>query len=287
MTSASLPGPATGQSGSIIVRKVRSLGRLVTSKVRVFLRRHEYAIKAPLRVCAARMGPIIRRAATSGAGMESIDLTSIPGKFLVSLEQHHERRSTAQSQLAALGIHAEWRIPARLRDVPWDRLPRAYERKPEAGSHAMTLLAIFDEVERAKSPSFVHFEDDVVLHPRISALLPSLRVPPAWKFIYLGGRNNGTRAAVSPGLVRSDFVSDLHAVIIRSDMIPHLRSVLLDPAINSEHTDFRIATLHARFPAYLCRPNLAWQSVHSDDAGLSMPYSNYYANGTVRIGEGD
>jgi hypothetical protein len=284
MTSASLP---TGRTGSIIVRKARSLGRLVTSKTRVFLRRHEYAIKAPLQVCGERMGSIIRRAATSDAGMESIDLKPIPCKFLVSLEQQQERRNTAQSQLAALGIHAEWRIPARVEDVQWDRLPRAYERKPEAGSHAMTLLSIFEEVERAKSPSFVHFEDDVVLHPRITTLLPPLKVPPAWKFIYLGGRNNGGRTAVSPGLVRSDFVSDLHAVIIRSEMIPLLRSALLDPAIDSEHTDFRIATLHARFPTYLCRPNLAWQSAHSDDAGISKPYSNYYANGTVKIGQGD
>jgi len=90
----------------------------------------------------------------------------------------------------------------------------------------------------------MHFEDDVNVHPRIAMLLPRLRVLRDWSFIYLGGRNNGTKTKVLPGLFRSDFVSDLHAVIVRSDMIPHLRRVLVDPAINSEHPDFRIATLH-------------------------------------------
>ena len=151
----------------------------------------------------------------------------------------------------------------------------------------MTLLSVFDQVERAKAPSFMHFEDDVIFHPRISTLLPRLKVPRDWKFIYIGGRNGRTMTPASPGLVRSDFVSDLHAVIIRSDMIPHLRRVLFDPAIESAYTDFRIATLHARFPTYLCRPNLAWQSSHSDDSGKLKAFSNYYPNGAVKIDQGD
>jgi hypothetical protein len=70
-------------------------------------------------------------------------------------------------------------------------------------------------------------------------------------------------------------------------MIPHLRRVLFDPAIDSAYTDFRIASLHGQYPAYLCRPNLAWQSHHSDDSGRLKPFSNYYANGAVRVGQGD
>ena len=280
------------RSGSIwpvIRRKIRTLSRLLASILRAFARRHEYTVKAPLRNGADRLGSILSRERNLArdAGMESIDLNSIPCKFLISLEQHHERRGNAQRQFAALGIHADWKIPMKLEDVPWARVPRDYERKPAAASHAMTLLSIFDEVERAEAPSFMHFEDDVVFHPRVMALLPRIRVPRDWKFIYLGGRNGRIKTTVSPGLVRSSLVSDLHAVIIRSDMIPHLRRVLFDPAIDSAYTDFRTASLHSHYPAYLCRPNLAWQSHHSDDSGQLKPFSNYYANGAVRLGQGD
>jgi hypothetical protein len=254
-----------------------------------FVRRHEWAIKEPLQDCGDRLNSIFRYI---GIGVhdeetESIDLNSIPFRVLVSLEQHHERRSNAQRQFSELGFDAEWKIPVKMEDVPWARLPYEYTRRPSSASHAITLLSIFDEVERAKVPSFVHFEDDVIFHPRISQLLPRLRVPREWKFIYLGGRNNGSKTTVTPGLARSDFVSDLHAVIIRSDMIPHLRRVLLDPAISSEYADFRFAQLHARYPAFLCRPNLAWQSVHSDDSNSLPAYCNYYANGAVKIDQGD
>ncbi len=284
--------PRTAAARTIVaelVRKSRALHRRWANIAQAFVRRHEYAIEEPLQVCRERFGSILShgRIGTPDEGTESIDLKSIPYKALVSLERHHERRSNAQRQFTELGIDSEWKIPVNMRDVPWAGLPHAYRGKPAAASHAMTLLAILDEVERAKTPSFMHFEDDVIFHPRISTLLPRLRVPCEWKFIYLGGRNNGTKTKISPGLVRSDFVSDLHAVIIRSEMIPHLRRVLLDPAINSMHTDFRIATLHGRYPAYLCRPNLAWQFIHSDDSGSLPAYSNYYANGAVKIEEGD
>ena len=278
-----------GSIWPIIFRKTRTLFRLLANMARVAFRRHEYALTAPVRNCADRLGSILShdRNLARDAGMESIDLSSIPCKFLISLEQHRERRGNTQRQLAALGIHAQWKIPMKLEDVPWAQVPRDYERKPAAASHAMTLLSIFDEVERAKAPSFMHFEDDVVFHPRAATLLSRIRVPGDWKFIYLGGRNGRIRTVVSPGLVRSSLVSDLHAVIIRSEMIPHLRRVLFDPAIDSAYTDFRIASLHGQYPAYLCRPNLAWQSHHSDDSGRLKPFSNYYANGAVRVGQGD
>jgi hypothetical protein len=284
-SSASKAGPDL----PFLFRKIRGLFRLSLRGIRYVIRRHEYAVAAPFRHCADRFRPVLRRkrCAALDADLESIDLNSIPCKFLVSLEQHHERRNNAQRQFAALGIHAEWKIPVKLEDVPWAQLPRDYERKRAAASQAMTMLSIFDEVERLKAPSFMHFEDDVVFHPRISILLPRLRVPRDWKFIYLGGRNGRIKTPVSSGLVRSMFVSDLHAVIIRAEMIPHMRRVLVDPTINSSFTDFRIARLHNDYPAYLCRPNLAWQSRHSDDSGQVKVYSNYYTNGTVRVGQGD
>ena len=284
-----VPPPEAPSLTARLARKSRALHGRLANIAKAFFRRHEYVIKGPLQACGERLGSIFGRPKTGGSDerTEPIDLKSIPYKVLISLEQHHERRFNAQRQLAELGIDAEWKIPVKIGDVPWARVPHAFTSRAEAASHAVTLLSILDEAERANIPSFMHFEDDVIFHPRISMLLPRLRVPRGWKFIYLGGRNNGTKMTVSPGLVRSDFVSDLHAVIIRSDMIPHLRRVLLDPAINSMYTDFRIALLHSQFPAYLCRPNLAWQSTHSDDSGSAPAYCNYYANGAVKIDQGD
>jgi hypothetical protein len=66
-----------------------------------------------------------------------------------------------------------------------------------------------------------------------------------------------------------------------------MRKAIVDPSIDSWHTDFRLANLHPRYPAYLCRPNLFWQSEHRDYSGLGDTYSNYYPNGTVKIEEGD
>ncbi len=273
-----------------LARQRPSLWRRFRSVVapRVFARRHRYDFDEAIWVCRDKLGAIFGRPGTAaGQRMESIDLNSIPCKVLVSLEKHQERRSHALRQLAALNIDVEWKIPARLNEVPWTRIPRVYRALPPVASHVMTFLSILEEVERAKAPSFMHFEDDVVFHPRLATLLPRLKVPRDWQFIYLGGRNAGTKIKVSPGLVRSDLITDLHAVIIRSDMIPELKSILLDPAIRDPHLDSRIALLHRRYPAYLCRPNLAWQSAHSADPGKSPAYCNYYSNGAVKLGQGD
>jgi hypothetical protein len=254
---------------------------------RAFIRRHQHDLDEPIRMCRAVGALLLGRRRISDESTEAIDLNAIPYRVLVSLEQHQERRRNALRQFAALGIDVAWKIPVKLDDVPWRRLPRIYRAKPTRGSHATTFLSVLDEVERIGAPSFLHFEDDVVFHPRFATLLARLRVPRDWQFIYLGGRNGGTRSRVSPGLVRSDLITDLHAVIIRSSMIRDLRRVLLDPEFKSVHLDMRLATLHRQYPAYLCRPNLAWQSAHSNDEGKLPAYSNYYFNGTVRMGQGD
>lgn len=256
---------------------------------RAFLRQHRHDLDEPIRICRElfRSAARGRKSAGSGEGTDSIDLDSVPYKVLLSLEQQHERRSNALRQFARLGIDVEWEVPVKIEDVAWARIPRLYKLSPCVASHAVTLLAILDEAERMKVPSFMHLEDDVVFHPRFATLLPRLRVPRDWQFIYLGGRNGGTRTEVSPGLTRSDFIADLHAVIIRAEMIPHLRGVVLNSAAGPIHLDSRIASLHRQYPAYLCRPNLAWQSAHTDDAGKRPAYSNYYPNGAVRLGQGD
>ena len=284
-----LPWPRAQLALSRLAGAALHLQRQTIGAVRRFSRRHEFTLVQAWRDYLAGTrafveGKGIRR---SDAQTEPIDLASIPYRVLLSLEQHYERRHNAQRQLTALGIDADWKIPVGLDDVPWARMPVDYSVKPAAGSHTVTLLAIFDAVEKSGLPCFMHVEDDVIFHPRLATLLPRLRVPRDWKFIYLGGRNGGTKTRVSPGLVRATLISDLHAVIIRSDMIPHMRRALLDPGIPTMFTDFRIATLHPHYPAYLCRPNLAWQSPHSDDEGLLPVYCNYYDNGAVKLGEGD
>jgi hypothetical protein len=142
-------------------------------------------------------------------------------------------------------------------------------------------------VERKKAQSFMLFEEDVIFHQDTAALLSQIRVPLDWQFIYVGGRNCGNSEFVSPGLVKSDFVADLHAVIIRSSMIDRLRKVLMDCCINSSSPDFRFATLQNRFPAYLCRPNLAWKAPRWDPSGNGLDYSLYNDDGSVKFGMGN
>jgi hypothetical protein len=284
-----LPWPRAQRALSRLAGATLFLQRKTMGAVREFVRRHEFTLVEAGRDCMTGIRALVEGKGTRGSDerTEAIDLASIPYSVLISLERHHERRRSAQRQLAALGIDAEWKIPVRLENAPWARLPADYSGKPAAGSHTITLLAILDAVEQAKFPCFMHIEDDVIFHPRLATLLPGLRVPRDWKFIYLGGRNGGEKTRVSPGLVRATLISDLHAVIVRADMIPHLRRALLDPGIPSMFVDFRIATLHPHYPAYLCRPNLAWQSPHSDDEGVLPVYCNYYDNGAVKLGEGD
>ena len=216
-----------------------------------------------------------------------VDLKLVPYKVLISMEQHHERRKHAQKQFSQLGMAVDWKIPTRIEHIPWAALPASYEHSAKYTSQAVTLLDVLEEVERRKVDSFMLLEDDVIFHSDIVNLLPKIRVPRDWRFIYIGGRNNGIKEEVAPGLVRSTFVSDLHAVIIRSSMIDALRMALLDPAIDSHLADLRIASLHKKYPAYLCRPNLAWQSVHGNGSPDGKATSNYNEDGSVVQDEGD
>jgi len=215
-----------------------------------------------------------------------VDLTQIPYKVLISMESQKQRRDNAQRQFSGLGITVEWKIPVKISDIPWKLMPSIYHQHPKYASQALTLVEVFTEAKRRNVDSFMLFEDDIVFHPNFRALISHIKVPRDWRFIYLGGRNGGKREWVTEFLVRGAFVSDLHAVIIRTEMVALLEAVLFDPIIRSQWADFRIATLHKQYPAYLCRPNLAWQSVHSDESGI-CPYSNYNADGTVVVGKGN
>ena len=221
------------------------------------------------------------------AETEPFDLRLVRHHYLVSMEAQTARRGNALRLLKELGCEVEWKTPIKISEVPWDQTPEIYRYAPKYASQVWTLMAIFDEVEKAGVDRFALFEDDIVLHPQITELLPRIRIPTCWKFIYLGGRNGGYRYNVATGMVRSTFVSDLHAVVIKADIIPDLRQVLLDGSICSHWADFRIATLHWQHPAYLCRPNLFWQSFHQNDSGTGEGYSNYNADGSVAYAQGD
>ena len=214
-------------------------------------------------------------------------LQSIPYKALLSLENARERRANALRQLKDLNIEAEWLVPIKANAIDWSSIPPAFRRAPKYGSHAVTMLAMFDEAIRRGVDTFMHIEDDVVFHHQILERLPNIFVPGNWRFIYLGGRSYGRRQKVSNGLVRSHAVGDLHAVVMRSDMIPLMKDALLDSKSNFQWCDARISSLHKKWPAYLCRPNLAWQAPHCNDRGTGAPYSNYFEDGRVKPGQGE
>ena len=233
------------------------------------------------------MFPTVSTIQKSRDNSESINFDAIPCKFLVSMEDQSVRRENTVNLLGRIGVKAAWKVPVKIPDIPWNKTPGIYKRRPKYASQLWTLMALFDEVEESGAKTLVHFEDDIVLHPEICELLPEIRVPSDWKFIYLGGRNGGYREHVNSGLVKSSFVSDLHAVIIKSEIIPDLRAVLLNSSIHSVWADFRFATLHWQHAAYICRPNLIWQSFHQNDSGVGQGYSNYYEDGNVMYGQGD
>src|SRR5271156_4317103 len=122
-----------------------------------------------------------------------MDLKLIPYKVLVSLEKHEERRKNAQKQFAELGLDVVWRIPVKIEDIKWEIIPAAYRRSPKYASQTLTLLEVFEEAKRQNVDCFMHFEDDVIFHPHIQMLLPPIVVPKDWKFVYIGGRNNGKK----------------------------------------------------------------------------------------------
>ncbi len=217
----------------------------------------------------------------SGKNLRSI-LTSIPYVALLSLEGHEERRANAFRQLKSVGIEAEWVVPVKLDALDWSYIPPAFRRAPRYASHAITMIQMFDEAILRGAECFMHVEDDVVFRSDILDRLPHIIVPNDWKFIYLGGRSWGPRQKIRHGLVRSNSICDLHAVIMRNDMIEVMKTALLNPKNQRHWCDARIAYLHRNCAAYLCRPNLAWQAPHGKDDGKGPLYSNYFENGRVK-----
>ncbi len=217
----------------------------------------------------------------SGTDLQTI-VRSVPYVALLSLRKHAARRANAFEQLKSVGIEAEWMIPVKIEALNWMHIPAIFRRAPRYASHAVTMIRMFDEALRRGVEYFMHVEDDVVFHKDILNRLPQIIVPDDWKFIYLGGRSWGPRHEVGNGLFLSNSICDLHAVILRSNMINLMKMALLHPEIQRHWCDARLARLHRKFPAYICRPNLAWQAHHRGDDDKGAPYSNYYEDGRVK-----
>ena len=214
-------------------------------------------------------------------------LQSVTYTALISLDKHDKRRGNALLQLEQLDIEAEWVRPVEAESIDLTLLPSAFLNAPNYASHALTILNVFDKALLRNASNFMHVEDDVIFDPQIRKFLPQIVVPNDWKFIYIGGRNCGSKQRFSSWIVKSSFVSDLHAVIMRIEMIDVMRDALLDRGIASHYCDARLASLHQKYPTYLCRPNLAWQSIHSNESGDGLPDSNYNEDGSVKLEQGD
>jgi hypothetical protein len=207
---------------------------------------------------------------------------------MLSLVCEEGHRRNAYSQFKQLDFEVEWKIPIAVEEIPWGTIPSAFRKSAKYASRVATILEVLKELEASKPESFMLLEDDVIFHPRFWDLYSQGEVPMDWQFFYLGGRNNGNRETVSDAVIRSTYISDLHAVVIRGSMIPLLKQRLLDESSTTVFVDARIATLHPTHAAYLCRPNLAWQSFHGDILDSTIaPYCNYLPDGSVLPGQGD
>lgn len=219
--------------------------------------------------------------------INSFDFRQVPYKVLISMEQQRERRDAAYEQFAKLGMEVEWKVPVPISDPRLKQLPKAYKNHPKYASQTCTIIEVLKEAKRRGSESLMLLEDDIVFHPHILWLMPQVVIPNDWKFIYIGGRNCGSRSYVFKGLAKSTFVSDLHAVIIRAAMFDQVEAALVDKNSTSHWADARIGTLHKNHPTYLFRPNLAWQSSHANDSNVGEEYCNYNDDGSVKPGQGD
>ena len=215
-----------------------------------------------------------------------INLSSISYRALVSMPDEATRRTWVTKRLLDYGVSVEWHIPVPIAEIVWSDLPTVFAHHPRYASQALSLHAIVSEAQRRDAAALLLLEDDIVFHVDFPTMLARLQPPSDWSFLYLGGRNCGIKEQVGDGLMRSDFVSDLHAVVLRWDVFDEVKRALIDPWIYSALPDFRIATLHRRFTTYLCRPNLVWQTPHTTEAN-GEAYCNYTSNGDVVTGQGD
>ena len=157
-----------------------------------------------------------------------------------------------------LGIMCEPYIP----DPSDKELEKSQAHTPEH-KRLRALIRICAKAKKKNAGEFLIFETGALFHPDIHNLIHRIRVPYDWRFLYLGGNSVGEEEWVGRGLVKSDNILGLEAIVIRNEMIAEIERVLADPLGDGELCVTRISRLHKVFPAYLCEPRLAWMESNS------------------------
>lgn len=212
-----------------------------------------------------------------------MNLHEIPLKVMITMPQCAERRWRLHESLCGYGISdviAEHPIAiheintAEYSHLPGKALPYV--------SQILTLKRVFSDARKRKVNSIWLFEDDAVLHPDFLELARRIRVPNNWRFLYLGGACYENAIRVNEHLLKPNRTLDLHCVVISGEMFQIIEDAF-DAALNDKtktevFADVVLSELQDVFPAYLCRPNLSWQSTHQSDLN-GRHYSNYKPNG--------
>ena len=199
------------------------------------------------------------------------------------MPQCADRRWRLHENLCHYGINdviAEHPIP--LHEINAQEYSHLPQKALPYISQILTLKKVIGDAKRQNAHCVWLFEDDAVLHPEFLNRARRLRVPNNWRFLYLGGAYYENVVRINEFLVRPSKVLDLHCVIISSEMYDiiedRFEAALHDPSKKEVFADMILADLHKIYPAYLCRPNLSWQSNHQSDLN-GRHYSSYKPDG--------
>ena len=212
-----------------------------------------------------------------------MNIHEIPFKAIVSMPSCSDRLYKLQEQLSRFGINdAECVHPVPVADINLHEFPHLPKDKLPYVSQTLTLRGIIREAKKRGASSTWLMEDDAVFHPEFLQLVRMIRVPNNWKFFYLGGAYYENAVRINEALLQPDRILDLQSVVIAADMynvIDEVFTELLSDWNSSDiFPDVVLADLHKYYPAYLCRPNLVWQSAHYSELKKAH-YCNYKDDG--------
>src|SRR6202453_1023001 len=212
-----------------------------------------------------------------------MNLHEVPYKVMINMPQASDRRWQLHEKLCKFGfmdVACEHPIPiAEIDRSEYSHLPE--EALPYI-SQIITIKRVLTEAKRRGAKSTWLLEDDATFHSEFNDRVRRLRVPNNWCFLYLGGAYYEEAIRINGALVRPDKILDLHSLVISSEVydvaISQLDAVLKDTSKSEVFADVTFASLHKKYPAYLCRPNLVWQAPHHSDL-KGKHYSNYAPDG--------
>jgi hypothetical protein len=212
-----------------------------------------------------------------------MNLHEIPLKVVISLPQRSERRWKLHEKLCKMGITdlvCEHPVPvSEITGTQYSHLPKT--ALPYV-SQILTLQKLLKESRVKGRKAIWILEDDAAFHPEFHDRVRRLRVPNNWQFLYLGGAYYDEVIRINESLVSPNKILDLHSVIIANSMFEiieaRFEAALKDVSRQEIFADVLISEIHKEYPAYLCRPNLVWQSYHQSDLN-GRNYSNYAPDG--------